>query len=65
MTCKACGGDHRGWEPCRKPSVNTVKTQEVLTQPSPVVLTSGDRHKPGYMAEYMRKWRANQKLKAG
>lgn len=62
MICKLCGTNHPGWDvgACRKAraAVNTQPEPPLthLADSAPRVNT--DRHKPGYMAEYMRKRRA-------
>lgn len=62
MTCNVCGLEHRGWVSCAKAKAEFAKTVEAKVVPleacvNKVALTQ-DRHKPGYMRDYMRKRRA-------
>lgn len=74
MTCRACKLDHPLMENCgvarrrMENSVNTitevVNTNKVVpdepvnTKLEPVNTRKADRHKPGYMREYMKSYRA-------
>ena len=70
IDCKVCGTKHDGWDmvACRKgrlltrgsiaPVLTTKPVPALLTQPTAKApKVKMDRHKPGYMAAYMRKRR--------
>jgi hypothetical protein len=57
--CDICGTPHESWQAHR--FVNT-KPKPVNTEKPPVACVNADRHREGYMRDYMRVWRA---VKAG
>lgn len=74
MTCRVCKLDHPQMENCgmaRRRLENAVNTNKAVpdatvntkldavnTTPQPVNTRKADRHKPGYMREYMKSYRA-------
>lgn len=67
MNCKACGLPEHPLIPCGRARrlagiVNTtVNTTEQPVNTKPTKPRNADRHKPGYMAEYMRRDRAKKR----
>lgn len=59
--CEKCGFMHYRTDPCRKPEPLSPAPLQVQSAPKPK--RSGNRHRPGYFTEYMRKYRAE--VKAG
>jgi len=60
MSCKLCGVNHRGWERCSPSVVLTEDNNGVNKESSGVNSAShrkNDRHREGYMREYMAKRR--------
>lgn len=68
MICRSpkCGLEHPGWVSCSKAKADASRLQEpvltapepVLTEPDPVLTATKhvltDRHKAGYMRDYMK-----------
>lgn len=74
MSCKACGGNHRGWKPCLKPAtMMAAPNLGAMPEPTEVLAVccepmsnvvdqlSNSFDKKSYMKSYMREYRAKQK----